>query len=162
MGLQNERYISATRHSQQHIASLIFALQHNSWPLTFQTRTWPLQFCKSNYTPLHSSHNIHRTMMTSSNGNIFRVTGPFCGEFTGHRWIPRTKTSDTELWCFLWSAPWINGWVNNREAGDLSRHRTYYDVIVMKCWHGQPTSRTTSSSCRLVIWDAITPIMKSL
>ena len=44
-------------------------------------------------------------MMTSSNGNIFRVTGPFCGEFTGHRWIPRTKASDAVLWCFLWSAP---------------------------------------------------------
>ena len=25
------------------------------------------------------------SMMTSSNGNIFRVTGPLCGEFTGHR-----------------------------------------------------------------------------
>ena len=32
-------------------------------------------------------------MMTSSNGNIFRVTGLLCGEFTGHRWIPRTKAS---------------------------------------------------------------------
>ena len=38
----------------------------------------------------------------------------------------------------------INGWVNNREAGDLRRHRIHYDVIVMdsnwlttsnrKCW----------------------------
>ena len=37
-------------------------------------------------------------MMTSTNGNIFRITGPLCGEFTGHRWIPRTKDSDTELW----------------------------------------------------------------
>ena len=26
---------------------------------------------------------------------------------------------------------WINGWVNNREAGDLRRHRTHCDVIVM-------------------------------
>ena len=43
-------------------------------------------------------------MMTSSNGNTFRVTGPLCGEFTGHRWIPLTKASDAELWCFLWSA----------------------------------------------------------
>ena len=43
--------------------------------------------------------------MTSSNGNIFRVTGPFCGEFTGHRWIALTKASDGDLWCFLWSAP---------------------------------------------------------
>ena len=50
-------------------------------------------------------------MMTSSNGNMFRVTGHLCGEFTGPRWIPRTKASDAELWCFLWSAPWINGWV---------------------------------------------------
>ena len=70
-------------------------------------------------------------MMTSLNGNIFRVTGPLCGEFTFHRWIPHTKASDAELWCFLWFAPWINGWVNNREAGDLIRHRAHYDVIVI-------------------------------
>ena len=44
------------------------------------------------------------SMMTSSNGNIFRVTGHLCGKFTGPRWIPRTKASDAELWCFLWSA----------------------------------------------------------
>ena len=37
--------------------------------------------------------------------NGFRVTGHLCGEFTGHRWIPRTKASDVELWYFLWSAP---------------------------------------------------------
>ena len=28
---------------------------------------------------------------------------------------------------------WINGWVNNREAGDLRRHRAHYDVIIMIC-----------------------------
>ena len=44
------------------------------------------------------------TMMTSPNGNIFRVTGHLCGEFTGPRWIPHTKASNAELWCFLWSA----------------------------------------------------------
>ena len=26
---------------------------------------------------------------------------------------------------------WINGWVYNREAGDLRRYRVHYDVIVM-------------------------------
>ena len=31
--------------------------------------------------------------------------GPLCREFTGHRWIPRTKASGAELWCFLWSVP---------------------------------------------------------
>ena len=28
----------------------------------------------------------------------------------------------------------INGWVNNREAGDLRRYRAHYDVIVMEKW----------------------------
>ena len=74
---------------------------------------------------------IEMYMMTSSNGNIFRVTGPLCGEFTGHRWIPRTKASDVEPLCFLWSAPWISSWVHNCEAGDLRRQRPHYDVIVM-------------------------------
>ena len=78
-----------------------------------------------------SNLESRETMMTSSNGKNFRVTGPLCGKFTGHRWIPRTKASDAELWCFLWSAPWINGWVSNRETGDLRRHRAHYDVIVM-------------------------------
>ena len=44
--------------------------------------------------------NIHfgvYFMMTSSNGKFFRVTGHLCGEFTGPRWIPRTKASDAEL-----------------------------------------------------------------
>ena len=50
------------------------------------------------------NHKDHG-MMTSSNGNIFRVTGPLCREFTGHRWIPLTKASDVELWCFLWFGP---------------------------------------------------------
>ena len=45
-------------------------------------------------------------MMPSSNGNIFRVTGPLWGESTGHQWIPLTKASDMELWCFLWSDLW--------------------------------------------------------
>ena len=38
-------------------------------------------------------------------------------------------------WCgalmFSLICVWINGWVNNREASDLRRHRVQYDVIVM-------------------------------
>ena len=44
--------------------------------------------------------------------------------------IPCTKASDAELWSFLICA-WINGWVNNREAGNLRRLHAHYDVIVM-------------------------------
>ena len=70
-------------------------------------------------------------MMTSSNGNIFRVTGPLCGEFTVHRWIPLTKASAAEiLWVFFIFA-WEDDWVNNGEAGDLRGNRAHYDVTVM-------------------------------
>ena len=44
-------------------------------------------------------------MMMLLNGNIFCITGPLFGEFTGHRWIPPTMASEAELCCFLWSAP---------------------------------------------------------
>ena len=50
-------------------------------------------------------HCCPDVMMTSSNGNIFRVTGHLCGKFTGPRWISRTMASDAELWCFLWFTP---------------------------------------------------------
>ena len=47
------------------------------------------------------------------------------------RWILLTKASDADLRYLLWPAPWINGWVNNRGAVDLRRHRAHYDVIVL-------------------------------
>ena len=50
---------------------------------------------------LHFQGKRRDKMMTSSNGNVFRVTCHLCGEFTGGRWIPKTKASDGELWCFF-------------------------------------------------------------
>ena len=67
-------------------------------------------------------------MMTSSNGNIFRVTGHFCGEFTGPRWIPR-QWRGALMFSLIYV--WINDRVNNRETGDLRRYRAHYYVIVM-------------------------------
>ena len=70
-------------------------VKKESWDLWV---LWAKEVCSSNGYPMSWDHR-----MTSSNGNIFRVTGPLCGEFTGRRWIPLTKASDAELWCFLWS-----------------------------------------------------------
>ena len=36
---------------------------------------------------------------------------------------------------------WINGWVNNRETGDLGRHQTHCDVTVMTLYTFKTTSR---------------------
>ena len=33
------------------------------------------------------------------------------------------------MFSLIWA--WLNDWANNREAGDLRRHRTHYDVVVM-------------------------------
>ena len=38
-------------------------------------------------------------------------------------------------WMFSLICVWINDWVNNREAGDLRRHRTHYNVIVIYWCH---------------------------
>ena len=42
-------------------------------------------FIDSALIKITSSSKAFQFMMTSPNGNIFLVTGPFCGEFTGHR-----------------------------------------------------------------------------
>ena len=49
---------------------------------------------------------------------------PVTGEFPTQR--PVTRSFDVFFGLHL-----NNGWVNNREAGDLRRHRAHYDVIVM-------------------------------
>ena len=36
------------------------------------------------------------------------------------------------MFSLIWA--WINGWVNNRKAGDLRHHRVHCDVIVMCCF----------------------------
>ena len=65
-------------------------------------------------------------MMTSSNGNIFRVTGLLWREaVTGE--FPSQRPVTLSLIC-----AWINCWVNNREPSDLKRHRAHYDVIWMQ------------------------------
>ena len=64
----------------------------------FAVGGWPWPYRIESYVYLWFKYG----MMTSSNGNIFRVTGHLCGKFTGPRWISRTKASDAELWCFLW------------------------------------------------------------
>ena len=75
--------------------------------------------------------------MTSSNGNIYRVTGHLCGEFTGDRWIPAhrpvtqsfdvffglhlTKPLSKQLWGWWFETPPFLLW----------RHRTYWSA---KSW----------------------------
>ena len=83
------------------------------------------------------SNNIFT--MTSSNGNIFRVTGPLCGEFTGPGEFPaqRPVTRSFDVFFDLRLNKRLS---KQREAGDLRRNSSHYDVIIMytvisiTCW----------------------------
>ena len=69
------------------------------------------------------------TMMTSSNGNIFRVTGPLCGEFTGPGEFPTQRPVTRSFDVFfdlrlnkgLSKQPW--GWWFETPSCSLWRHR---------------------------------------
>ena len=64
-------------------------------------------------------------MMTSSNENIFRVTGPLSPVNPLHKGWWRGALM------FSLICAWTNRRANNRNAGNLKRHRAHYDVIVM-------------------------------
>ena len=94
-------------------------------------------------------------MMTSSNGNIFRVTG-----VTGIHGPPVNFPHKCQ-WRGALMFSFICGWVNTRVAGHLRLHRAHYDVKVMYVsiiWaiiglgEGMCLSRTKSLSDRLTNW----------
>ena len=93
-------------------------------------------------------------MMTSLNGNIFRVAGPLYGEFTGHKGQWRGDLVFSLIWA------WRNGWVNNREAGDLRRHSGHYDVTVM--WTTITVSRRVACPCRVAFPANFSAIWKKM
>ena len=73
-------------------------------------------------------------MMTSSDGNIFRVTGhlysgnsPVADEFRAQRPVTRSFGVFFDLRLNKRFSK-----LNNYEAGDLRRHRAHYDVTVME------------------------------
>ena len=79
------------------------------WRLQMETFSASLAICAGN----------SPASLAISAGN-----SPVPGEFPSQR--PETRSFDFSLIC-----AWINGWVNNRKAGDLRRNRAHYDVSVM-------------------------------
>ena len=107
------------------------------------------------------------------NGNIFRVTGHLCGEFTGHRWIPRTKASEAELGFFfdlrlnkrLSKQSW--GWWFQATSRSLWRHCNVLALLYGVClvpsmisvnrayghsWHTEKYNKVMSVMLDAVIW----------
>ena len=92
------------------------------WKQRFKLHMW-----NTTISALHISMIV---MMTSSNVNIFRVTGPV----RGIHWSPVNSPHKGQwrgAWMFYFTCAWTNIWVNNRVAGDLRRHWAHCDYIVM-------------------------------
>ena len=80
------------------------------------------------------------SIMTSSNGNIFRVTGLLWRE-SMDPWSPMDSPQKGQ-WrgalMFSLICAWTNGCANNEDAADLRRHHAHYDVTVMAMtYHGR-------------------------
>ena len=122
----NDSYINITfldnlsQYNQIKAMSYNMTSTWNWYQLSVVNKIFPLRKCMMLCCATRLLYHISfvaiiRVMMTSSNGNIFR--------FTGHLWRRALMFS---LICTR-----LNGWVNNREAGDFRRHPTQYDAIVM-------------------------------
>ena len=115
-------------------------IQPGAWPILcymYTRATRVHKHCVSFPRHTQTKQNCPRTIMTPSNGNNFFVTRHLYRESTGHRWIPLTKNSDVELWCFIWSATeqrlskQAKRWWFETPSGSLWRHcnDTHYGLV---------------------------------
>ena len=109
------------------------------WVVSFRGNDVSVDVYNYNKTEQFSRDRVHNSLwalnghlvcrvMTTSNGNIFRVTGHLCGAFTGHRWIPVQRpvkwTFDVSLIC-AWMSDWVKpscGWWFETPSRPLWRH----------------------------------------
>ena len=89
------KYLHTEIGSVNYILCWMWTNLHVDWDCCYITRRQKLK--TNSAMPLYHDDIIK--------WNTFHITGPLCGVFTGHCWIPLTKASDAELWCFLWSVP---------------------------------------------------------
>ena len=88
-------------HLRQWISCLLASWQHEV-PGHQQLRILPPEYFSLCFIFIFT---FQIAMMTSWNGNIFRVTGLCAGNSPGTGEFPTQRASNAELWCFLWSSP---------------------------------------------------------
>ena len=97
---------------------------------------------------------IQEIMMTSSNGNIFRVTGSLCGEFTGTGEFPAQRPVTRSLDVFfdvglnkwLSKQPW--GWRFETPSWSLWRHRNSNYIFIF------PRNNSTHNIDTFLEWQS--------
>ena len=107
------------------------------WPYLRRIYLWPVDSTQEEPVVRKASHLIFHVMRCAHNEVIkwkhFQRYWPFV------RRIHRSPVNSPHkgqwrgalMFSLIWA--WINSWANNREAGDLRRYSTHYDVTVMGC-----------------------------
>ena len=137
------------------IVPWLFALEDsmNIFDKLIEMEAWSIRFYFHPYCAVCDSlpqPRISNIMMTSSKWKHFPRHWPFVWEIH----LSPVNSPHEGQWrgalIFSLICAWINGWVNNREAGDLRRHRAHLDVIVMvtsknklRSWSIQPAKSAT-------------------
>ena len=117
----------------------------------------------SRITHAHQTQRIQYTnyrMMTSSNGSIFRVTGPLCGEFTGPGEFPaqRPVTRSFDVFFDLrlnkrLSKQWW-GWWFETLSHPLWRHRNG-DIVSFEEFRKDAEYLIHYMFCRFISWSKV-------
>ena len=111
----NAEYVSIWWRHHVYCSDVRWASWHVKSPATQDCLSSCL-FCSSTW--WRHQMETFSTLLAICAGN-----SPVPGEFPAQRPVTRSFS----LICAR-----INGWVNNREAGDLRRHHAHYDVIILK------------------------------
>ena len=121
-----------------HGHSIICSKAYPGWQQrNLRSSAWQTFLCWNRlWIPSKKRQKYRKCMMTSSNGNIFRVTGPLCGEFSGSGEFPTPKAVtrsfgvlfDLRLYIRLNKQPW--GWWFETPSWSLWRHRNGNVVMV--------------------------------
>ena len=100
------------------------------------TKANKLWFDDSNQASVSGQHEISASRIAMMTKFCFRfnLRGNQCTWSTtqkrGLNDFPAHKGQWRGALMFSLICAWINGWVNNGEAGDVRRHRAHYDVII--------------------------------
>ena len=129
--LSNESFCGCfTRSSMMHVRLWLYELKHIESESVNTSLSIP-----PNYAPISLTMNCAHLRSTPGHHDVikwkyFQRYWPFVRGI--HRSSVNSAYKGQWRGALVFSLIfWINSWVNNREAGDLRRHRAHYDVTVI-------------------------------
>ena len=119
-------------------------IRKSGWRRSYHNQMWPHSGKKPKKLCNHITKTSYGCQMISNDrsSNVYSTWRRHQMEYFPRYWPFRRAVHSSPVnsphngqWrralIFSLICAWINGWVNNREDGDLRRHRAHYDITVM-------------------------------